>query len=70
MSQRRMGTSPGNAVGATANWLVVFESFIGPFVLVGLGALFIARLTRPRMELRFSESAVRLNRNAARLSGP
>jgi inward rectifier potassium channel len=52
------GTGPMYAVGPTASWLVVFESFIGPFVLVGLAGLLIARLTRPRMRLRFSESAV------------
>jgi len=52
------GTGPMYAVGATATWLVVFESFFGPFVLVATGGLLIARLTRPRMRLRFSESAV------------
>jgi inward rectifier potassium channel len=52
------GTGPVYAVGTTAHWLVVFESFIGPFVLVGTAGLLIARLTRPRMRLRFSESAV------------
>ena len=46
------------AVGATAHWLVVLESFFGPFVLVAARGLLIARLTRPRMRLRFSESAV------------
>jgi len=52
------GTAPMYAVGATAHWLVVLESFFGPFVLVGAAGLLIARLTRPRMRLRFSESAV------------
>jgi inward rectifier potassium channel len=52
------GTAPMYAVGATAQWLVVFESFFGPFVLVATAGLLIARLTRPRMRLRFSESAV------------
>ena len=52
------GTAPMYAVGATAHWLVVFESFFGPFVLVATAGLLIARLTRPRMRLRFSESAV------------
>ena len=52
------GTGPMYAVGPTANWLVVFESFIGPGVLVAMAGLLIARLTRPRMRLRFSESAV------------
>ena len=52
------GTGPMYAVGTTAHWLVVFESFFGPFVLVATAGLLIARLTRPRMRLRFSESAV------------
>ncbi len=52
------GTTPIYAFGTTAHWLVVFESFFGPFVLVATAGLLIARLTRPRMRLRFSESAV------------
>jgi len=51
-------TAPMYAYGTTAHWLVVFESFFGPFVLVVTAGLLIARLTRPRMRLRFSESAV------------
>jgi inward rectifier potassium channel len=50
--------SPIYAVGSTAHWLVVFESFFGPFTLVAMAGLLIARLTRPRMRLRFSHSAV------------
>lgn len=49
---------PIYAVGPTAHWLVVFESFFGPFVLVATAGLLIARLTRPRMRVRFSDSAV------------
>jgi inward rectifier potassium channel len=52
------GVGPMYAVGSTAHWLQVFESFIGPFVLVCVGGLIIARLTHPRMRLLFSESAV------------
>ena len=52
------GVGPMYAVGPTAHWLQVFESFIGPFVLVCVGGLIIARLTHPRMRLLFSESAV------------
>ena len=52
------GTSTMHAVGPTAHWLVVFESVIGPLTFIGAGGLLIARLTRPRMRLRFSESAV------------
>ena len=46
------------AFGTTAHWLAVFESFFGPFMLVATAGPLIARLTRPRMRLRFSESAV------------
>lgn len=52
------GTGPLHAFGPTAHWLAVFESFFGPFVLVATAGLLIARLTRPQMRLRFSESAV------------
>ena len=52
------GTGAMHAVGTTANWLVVLESLIGPLTLVGASGLLIARLTRPRMRLRFSESLI------------
>lgn len=52
------GSGAMHAVGPTAHWLVVFESLTGPFVLLGAGGLVIARLTRPRLRIRFSESAV------------
>ena len=52
------GTGAMHAVGTTANWLVVLESLIGPLTLVGASGLLIARLTRPRMRLRFSESMI------------
>jgi inward rectifier potassium channel len=47
-----------HAYGMTANWLVNIESFVGPVTLdVAFGNI-IARLTRPRMRLAFSESAL------------
>jgi inward rectifier potassium channel len=52
------GTGPMYVHGATAHWLVNFESFAGPITLVLAFGLLIARLTRPRMQLAFSESAV------------
>ena len=52
------GTGPIHAVGITANWLVVIESLAGPLTLVCAGGLLLARLIRPRAQLRFSESAV------------
>jgi inward rectifier potassium channel len=52
------GTGVMHAFGATANWLVDLESFVGPVSFVVAFGLLIARLTRPRMRLGFSESAV------------
>jgi inward rectifier potassium channel len=46
------------AVGATANWLRIIESLAGPLTMVAVSGLIIARLIRPRMRIRFSESAV------------
>lgn len=53
-----VGTGDMHAVGSTAHWLVVFESLFGPLSLVTVSGLLIARLIRPRMRLRFSDSAV------------
>ncbi|MEO8622370.1 MAG: transporter [bacterium] len=52
------GSESVHAVGATAHWLTVFESLLGPLLFLCTGGLLIARLTRPRMSIRFSESAV------------
>ena len=52
------GTGELHAVGATAHWLVVFESLFGPLSLIVAGGMIIARLMRPRMNIRFSESAI------------
>jgi inward rectifier potassium channel len=52
------GTEGVRAVGATANWLVILESIAGVLFFVGVSGLLIARLTRPRMRLHFSESAI------------
>ena len=47
-----------HAVGPTAHGLTVAQSLIGPLVgMITLG-LIVARLTRPRAAIRFSESAV------------
>jgi inward rectifier potassium channel len=37
---------------------MVFESLFGPLMLIGVSGLLIARMARPRMRLRFSESAI------------
>ena len=51
------GTGPIYAVGITANWLVVIESLVGPFSLVLAGGLLLARLIRPRVQVRFTHDA-------------
>jgi inward rectifier potassium channel len=51
-------TSPMYGVGATTHWLMIFESLLGPLTVVLIAGLMVARLIRPRMRLRFSESAV------------
>lgn len=53
-----VGTGSVYVVGPTAHWLLVFESFTGPLVLLAAGGIIISRVTRPRMSIRFSESAV------------
>ena len=52
------GSGVMNTVGSTAGWLAAFESLFGPMFLVAIGGLMIARLTRPRVRIRFSESAI------------
>ena len=52
------GTGAMVAYGTTANWLANLESFVGPTALVVGFGLVIARLTRPRMRLAFSDSAI------------
>jgi inward rectifier potassium channel len=52
------GTGVMHAYGSTANWLANLESFLGPITLVIAFGLLIARLTRPRMRIGFSESAI------------
>jgi inward rectifier potassium channel len=52
------GTGTMHAVGTTATWLLILEAIAGPITLVAVGGLLIARLTRPRTSIRFSESAV------------
>jgi len=52
------GTGSMHAFGADANWLASLESFVGPVTLVIMFGLLIARLTRPRMRIGFSDSAI------------
>jgi inward rectifier potassium channel len=52
------GTDGIHALGPTAHLLTVAESLLGPLVAMIVLGLIIARLTRPRAQIRFSESAV------------
>jgi inward rectifier potassium channel len=47
-----------HAVGPTAHLLTVTEALLGPLTGIIACGLIIARLTRPRAQIRFSESAV------------
>ncbi len=53
-----VGTGGMYVVGPTAHWLFVVQSLMGPLIFIAAGGLIIARVTRPRMRLRFSESAI------------
>ena len=53
-----VGTGSLHAVGSTANWLVTLESLLGPMLLLAAGGFLIARLSRPRANIRFTQSAV------------
>lgn len=53
-----VGTAGMHAVGPTAHWLFILESLLGPLVLVALGGVMVARLTRPRARIRFSTGMV------------
>ena len=53
-----VGTGSMYVSGPTAHWIFILESLMGPLGLLAVGGLIIARLTRPRMRLRFSESAI------------
>jgi inward rectifier potassium channel len=53
-----LGTGPLFPVGDTAIWLTVLEAILGVMSIVGLVGMMLARMTRPRANIRFSESAV------------
>jgi len=52
------GTDGMHAVGPTAHGLTIAQSLIGPLVGMVALALIVARLTRPRAAILFSQSAV------------
>lgn len=53
-----LGTGPIYTVGGTAGWLAIFESLLGMLTMVFLIGVMLAKLTRPRANIRFSQSAV------------
>ncbi|MES2125230.1 MAG: transporter [Gemmatimonadota bacterium] len=53
-----VGTGPMHAVGVTANWLTAFESLAGVLSIVTVIGLMLARMTRPRAQIRYTQSAV------------
>lgn len=53
-----VGTGPMQPVGTTANWLTAIESLTGVLATLGLLGVMLARLTRPRAQIRYTESAV------------
>jgi inward rectifier potassium channel len=52
------GVDGVHPVGSTANWLMIVESLVGILFLIMAAGLVLARLLRPRMQLRFSESLI------------
>lgn len=53
-----VGTGPMFAVGTTANWLAAFESLIGLLATVTVIGLMLAKMMRPRAQIRYTQSAV------------
>jgi inward rectifier potassium channel len=52
------GTAGMHAAGDTAHLLQIIEGLLGPLTLMALGGLVVARLTRPRARVRFTERMV------------
>jgi inward rectifier potassium channel len=53
-----VGAGPVVAVGSTAQWLTILESMTGLLGLILAAGLMLARLSRPRAQIRFSQRAV------------
>lgn len=53
-----LGTGSIYPVGETAVWLTIFEAVLGVFSVVALIGIMLARMTQPRANIRFSQSAV------------
>ena len=53
-----VGAGPVVAVGSTAHWLTILESISGLVGLTLVAGLTLARLSRPRSRIRFSQRAV------------
>ena len=52
-----LGTGPMHPVGETALWLTVVEAMTGMLLIVCLIGVMLAKITRPRANIRFSQSA-------------
>jgi len=52
-----LGTGPVYPVGENALWLTVFEALVGLLAVICLIGVMLAKLTRPRANIRFSHSA-------------
>jgi inward rectifier potassium channel len=52
-----LGTGPVYPVGETAIWLTVVEALAGLLAVICLIGVMLAKLTRPRANIRFSQSA-------------
>ncbi|MEP7325424.1 MAG: transporter [Gemmatimonadota bacterium] len=52
-----LGTRPLYPAGDTATWLTVFEAVLGLLSIIALIGIMLAKTTRPRATIRFSESA-------------
>lgn len=53
-----VGTGPMHPVGPTANWLTAFESLFGVLSIITIVGLMLAKMMRPRAQIRYTTSAV------------
>jgi inward rectifier potassium channel len=53
-----LGTGSIYPVGETAVWLTVIEAMVGVLSIVALVGIMLAKMSRPRANIRFSQSAV------------
>lgn len=53
-----VGTGPMYPVGMTANWLMACESLVGVLSVITIIGLMLAKMMRPRAQIRYTRSAV------------